>query len=160
MTQPHKRVVMRMSLLQCSGLPWGDHIRSITVPFADAKGPTNARHMAASLYRGEDYFMQIDSHTTFIQVTHPLPIMLSGSKGFVVCPQVSKIVLALLQCTCLLQSLGSSKQIRKRNRTRGFRELDGSLCLGARHWRTSCVGSPKRKICVGELIKRGCSRAP
>ncbi|EIE19504.1 hypothetical protein COCSUDRAFT_61172 [Coccomyxa subellipsoidea C-169] len=50
-----------------TGLPWGDHVRSITVPFADAKGPTNARHMAASLYRGEDYFMQIDSHTTFIQ---------------------------------------------------------------------------------------------
>lgn len=52
-----------------TGLPWGDHIRSITVPFSDAKGPTNARHMAASLYRGEDYFMQIDSHTSFIQVT-------------------------------------------------------------------------------------------
>jgi hypothetical protein len=53
-----------------TGLPWGEQIRSITVPFSEAKGPTNARHQAATLYRNEDYFLQIDSHTTFIQV-HP-----------------------------------------------------------------------------------------
>lgn len=51
-----------------TGLPWKEQIRSITVPFSDAKGPTNARHLAAKLYRGEDYFMQIDSHTSFIKV--------------------------------------------------------------------------------------------
>lgn len=38
------------------------------MPFSDARGPTHARHLAATLYSNEDYFMQIDSHTTFIQV--------------------------------------------------------------------------------------------
>ena len=51
-----------------TGLPWGEQIRTFTVPYSEAKGPTNARHQAASLYRNEDYFLQIDSHTTFIQV--------------------------------------------------------------------------------------------
>ena len=51
-----------------TGLPWGEQIRTITVPFSEAKGPTNARHQAATLYRNEDYFLQIDSHTTLIQV--------------------------------------------------------------------------------------------
>ena len=55
-----------------TGLPWGEQIRTITVPFSEAKGPTNARHQAASLYRNEDYFLQIDSHTTFIQVCNKL----------------------------------------------------------------------------------------
>lgn len=49
------------------GLKWGQQIRSITVPFSEARGPTNARHLAATLYRNEDYFFQIDSHTTFRQ---------------------------------------------------------------------------------------------
>ena len=51
----------------CVGLKWGQQIRSITVPFSEARGPTNARHLAATLYRNEDYFFQIDSHTTFRQ---------------------------------------------------------------------------------------------
>ncbi len=67
-----------------TGLPWGDQIRTITIPFADAKGPTNARHLAATLYRGEDYFMQIDSHTSFIQVPRHacLPIITEMHSGF------------------------------------------------------------------------------
>ncbi len=50
-----------------AGMKWGSQIRSITVPFSEARGPTNARHLAATLYRNEDYFFQIDSHSTFRQ---------------------------------------------------------------------------------------------
>ena len=49
------------------GLKWGSQIRSINVPFSEARGPTHARHLAATLYRNEDYFFQIDSHSTFRQ---------------------------------------------------------------------------------------------
>jgi len=52
----------------------GDHdpqydknIRTITVPHADAKGPCVARYMCSTLYGGETYFMQIDSHTTMVE---------------------------------------------------------------------------------------------
>ena len=30
--------------VRCVGLTWGQQIRSITVPFSEARGPTNARH--------------------------------------------------------------------------------------------------------------------
>jgi hypothetical protein len=56
-----------------TGQPWAGQIRTITVPFSEARGPTHARHLAATLYRNEDYFMQIDSHTTFIQVSDLQP---------------------------------------------------------------------------------------
>ena len=49
-------------------MKWGSQIRTITVPFSDASGPTRARSQAATLYRNEDYFFQIDSHSTFRQV--------------------------------------------------------------------------------------------
>ena len=39
------------------------------MPFSEARGPTNARHLAATLYRNEDYFFQIDSHTSFRQAS-------------------------------------------------------------------------------------------
>ena len=54
------------------GMKWGSQIRSITVPFSEARGPTHARHLAATLYRNEDYFFQIDSHSTFRQARQPL----------------------------------------------------------------------------------------
>lgn len=47
------------------GFEWWDRVRRVTVPAAEAAGPTYARHLCASLYRGEDYFCQIDSHTRF-----------------------------------------------------------------------------------------------
>ena len=59
--------VCHSEMVCCEGLKWGQQIRSITVPFSEARGPTNARHLAATLYRNEDYFFQIDSHTTFRQ---------------------------------------------------------------------------------------------
>ena len=59
--------VCHSEMVCCEGLKWGQQNRSITVPFSEARGPTNARHLAATLYRNEDYFFQIDSHTTFRQ---------------------------------------------------------------------------------------------
>ena len=35
--------------------------------YKDAKGPTYARYYCADLWRGEQYFLQIDSHTTFVK---------------------------------------------------------------------------------------------
>lgn len=43
------------------------NIRKISIPHTEAKGPTYARYLCASLYRDESYFMQIDSHTTFVK---------------------------------------------------------------------------------------------
>lgn len=44
---------------------WHDQVRRISVPHKEAKGPTYARYLCATLYRGEAYFCQIDSHTRF-----------------------------------------------------------------------------------------------
>jgi len=43
------------------------HVRRISIPHTEAKGPTYARYLCSTLYRGETYFMQIDSHSTFAQ---------------------------------------------------------------------------------------------
>eukprot|EP01132_Coremiostelium_polycephalum_P002041 gene2041-2512_t len=42
-------------------------IRIIEIDYHDAKGPCIARSMAQQLWRGERYFMQIDSHMRFIK---------------------------------------------------------------------------------------------
>jgi hypothetical protein len=44
-----------------------DNIRITTLDHKDAKGPTYARYYCADLWRGEQYFLQIDSHTTFVK---------------------------------------------------------------------------------------------
>jgi hypothetical protein len=44
-----------------------DNVRKITIPSGEAKGPTYARYLCSTLFRGETYFMQIDSHTSFAQ---------------------------------------------------------------------------------------------
>lgn len=43
------------------------HIRRIELPSNDAAGPCYARYLCSLLYRGEDYFLQIDSHTMFVK---------------------------------------------------------------------------------------------
>lgn len=43
------------------------NVRRVTIPHTQAKGPTYARYICASLYKGEDYFMMIDSHSLFTQ---------------------------------------------------------------------------------------------
>jgi hypothetical protein len=42
-------------------------VRVIEVDFSAAKGPTYARYLCARLFRGETWFCQIDSHTTFVK---------------------------------------------------------------------------------------------
>jgi hypothetical protein len=43
-----------------------DNVRKISIPNGEAKGPCYARYLCSTLYRNETYFMQIDSHSTFV----------------------------------------------------------------------------------------------
>ena len=45
---------------------WPFSAQMTCVPL-QAKGPTVARHTAASLFKNEDYFMQIDSHSKLVE---------------------------------------------------------------------------------------------
>jgi len=49
-----------------AGFKWHDQVRRISLPHGEAKGPTYARYLCSTLYRGETYFCQIDSHTRFV----------------------------------------------------------------------------------------------
>eukprot|EP01117_Protostelium_nocturnum_P009007 TRINITY_DN3233_c0_g1_i1.p1 TRINITY_DN3233_c0_g1~~TRINITY_DN3233_c0_g1_i1.p1 ORF type:complete len:516 (+),score=149.86 TRINITY_DN3233_c0_g1_i1:172-1719(+) len=42
-------------------------IRILRIDHSDADGPCTARYWCSQLYQGEDYFMQIDSHTRFLK---------------------------------------------------------------------------------------------
>ena len=44
---------------------WAHRVRRLTIPHTEAKGPTYARYLCSTLYRGETYFCQIDSHSKF-----------------------------------------------------------------------------------------------
>ena len=46
---------------------WHDRVRRISVPHKEARGPTYARYLCSTLFRGEAYFCQIDSHTRFVK---------------------------------------------------------------------------------------------
>ena len=50
-----------------AGFEHHDNVRRVAIPAREARGPTYARALSAGLYRGEAYFMQIDSHTRFQQ---------------------------------------------------------------------------------------------
>lgn len=41
------------------------HVQVLTVPHCRARGPLYARSLAAGLYRGEEYVLQVDSHMRF-----------------------------------------------------------------------------------------------
>lgn len=43
----------------------GGRVRSLLMPAKDAAGPSWARRVAQSLWKGEKYVLQIDSHTRF-----------------------------------------------------------------------------------------------
>ena len=43
-----------------------NNVRRISIPNNEAKGPCYARYLCSTLFRDETYFMQIDSHTTFV----------------------------------------------------------------------------------------------
>ncbi len=42
-------------------------VRRISLSYKDAKGPTWARYLCSTLYKNEDYFLQIDSHCLFVK---------------------------------------------------------------------------------------------
>jgi [Skp1-protein]-hydroxyproline N-acetylglucosaminyltransferase len=46
---------------------YSNNIRIIRIPYFDAKGPTWARYLCSTLWDGEEYYFQIDSHTKFIK---------------------------------------------------------------------------------------------
>lgn len=43
------------------------NIRVIRIPEYEAKGPTWARYLCSTLWNGEQYYLQIDSHTKFVK---------------------------------------------------------------------------------------------
>lgn len=43
------------------------NIRIIRIPHYEAKGPTYARYLCSTLWNGEEYYLQIDSHTKFVK---------------------------------------------------------------------------------------------
>jgi hypothetical protein len=49
-----------------SSFPHHDNVRMISIPSREAKGPTFARYLCSTLYRGEAWYLQIDSHTRFV----------------------------------------------------------------------------------------------
>ena len=46
--------------------PWKKNLRILTLEHSEARGPTYARALLTSLWQGETFFFQIDSHTKFI----------------------------------------------------------------------------------------------
>lgn len=42
-------------------------VRLMHLDHTQAKGPTYARYLCSTMWKGEDYFLQIDSHTRFVQ---------------------------------------------------------------------------------------------
>jgi hypothetical protein len=44
-----------------------NNIRIIRIPYFKAKGPTYARYLCSTLWNGENYYMQIDSHIRFVK---------------------------------------------------------------------------------------------
>ena len=49
----------------CFSPKWKSRVRKIRIPHWDARGPTWARYLCASLLDDEKYFLQIDSHSLF-----------------------------------------------------------------------------------------------
>ena len=43
------------------------NIRVMRLPHTEAKGPTYARYLCSTLWKGEDYFFQVDSHSSFVE---------------------------------------------------------------------------------------------
>ena len=43
------------------------NVRRVSIPHLEAKGPTYARYLCSTLYQGETWYVQIDSHTRFVK---------------------------------------------------------------------------------------------
>ena len=46
-------------------LPDTPNVRHMSLHYSEARGPSYARYLCSTLYRGETFFLQIDSHTRF-----------------------------------------------------------------------------------------------
>lgn len=64
-----------------------ENVRRIAIPHLEAKGPTYARYLCSTLYRGESWFCQIDSHTQFAKGWDTLAI-----KNAAACPSNKPIL--------------------------------------------------------------------
>ena len=55
--------------IQCipKNFPYIKNIRIIEKKYLDAKGPTWARYLCSTLYKNEDFFLQVDSHSLFVE---------------------------------------------------------------------------------------------
>ena len=54
--------------LDCSGFGMHeDKVNIVRLPSSAAQGPTYARYVCSKLWRGEEYYMQIDSHMIFVK---------------------------------------------------------------------------------------------
>ena len=55
--------------IDCVSKGYQDHpnVKIIRIPHFDAKGPTHARYLCSTLWDGEEYFLQIDSHSKFVK---------------------------------------------------------------------------------------------
>lgn len=49
----------------CAPLALPKNVRRVAISHLEAKGPTYARYLCSTLYQGEEWYMQIDSHTRF-----------------------------------------------------------------------------------------------
>eukprot|EP00005_Dracoamoeba_jomungandri_P014145 CAMPEP_0174279720 /NCGR_PEP_ID=MMETSP0439-20130205/62187_1 /TAXON_ID=0 /ORGANISM="Stereomyxa ramosa, Strain Chinc5" /LENGTH=283 /DNA_ID=CAMNT_0015372269 /DNA_START=682 /DNA_END=1533 /DNA_ORIENTATION=- len=59
----------------------------MTLDWSQARGPTKARYLAQTLYRGEDYWLSIDSHTRFVKNWDQILIDMLAS-----CPSEKSII--------------------------------------------------------------------
>ncbi len=47
--------------------PWSaGQVRLARIPLLESKGPCYARYVGAQLYRGETFYLQLDSHMTMV----------------------------------------------------------------------------------------------
>lgn len=70
--------------IDCVAKGYQDHprVKIIRIPHFEAKGPTHARYLCSTLWSGEEYFLQIDSHSKFVKGWDTLCInMLSDIKN-------------------------------------------------------------------------------
>jgi hypothetical protein len=52
---------------RCVGPALPPRVRRVSIAHTEALGPTYARYLCSTLYRGETWYMQIDSHTRFVR---------------------------------------------------------------------------------------------
>jgi [Skp1-protein]-hydroxyproline N-acetylglucosaminyltransferase len=62
-------------------VPYLNNIKVIRIPYYEAKGPTYARYLCSTLFNGENYYLQIDSHIRFVKNWDQLAIQMIQQTG-------------------------------------------------------------------------------